>query len=76
MVAERLRNNNLKIKLRKCEFGKEKIEYLSHVIENGTIAPNPKKVESIANFARPTTIKQVQALLGLSSFYRKFIPKF
>ncbi len=55
MITDKLRAAYLKIKLKKCDFVKERIEYLSHVIENGKISPSPKKVEAIANFQRPTT---------------------
>lgn len=41
LVIDRLRKYNLKIKLSKCKFAQTRIEYLSHIIENGTIMPNP-----------------------------------
>ena len=72
-VVERLRKHNLKIKLSKCKFARKKIEYLSHVIENGTITPNPQKVEAVNNTIKPKNVKQVQSFLGLVSYYRKFI---
>jgi len=73
MIIERLRQYNLKIKLSKCKFAKRKIEYLSHIIHNGTLSTNPEKVSAVTNFKRPTTVKQLQSFLGLISYYRKFI---
>ena len=50
-----------------------KHEYLSHIIENGTIRPNPEKTAVVSNAKRPKTVRQIQAFLGLVSYYRKFI---
>jgi hypothetical protein len=73
MVIARLREHNLKIKVSKCKFAQRRIEYLSHIIENGHIMPNPAKVEALFRATRPHTVKQVQSFLGLVSYYRKFI---
>jgi hypothetical protein len=73
LIIERLRQYKLKIKLSKCKFARRRIEYLSHIIENGTLSPNPAKFSAVSEFKRPTTVKQLQSFLGLISFYRKFI---
>ena len=36
----------------------------------------PRKVEAIQNWSVPTTIKEIQAFLGLASFYKKFMRNF
>jgi hypothetical protein len=72
-ILKRFRQYNLKIKPSKCKFARTKIEYLSHIIENGTIRPNPAKASAVSESKRPKTVKQVQAFLGLVSYYRKFI---
>ena len=73
LVADRLRAFNLKVNLKKCKFAVNKVEYLSHIISNGSILPNPEKIAAVAAFKRPTTVKLVQSFLGLVSYYRKFI---
>ena len=73
LVSQRLRNHNLKIKLSKCKFAQTQVEYLSHIISNGCIKPNPLKIASVTDFKRPTNVKSVQSFLGLVSYYRKFI---
>ena len=76
LVCERLRQHNLKIAIHKCKFFKKRIEYLSHVIEDGQLLPNPLKVEAINKIQPPINVKQIQAFLGLASYYRKFIKSF
>ncbi len=73
LVIERLRKYNLKIKLSNCKFARSRIEYLSHIVENGTISPNPAKVAAVSEAKRPTTVKTVQSYIRLVSFYRRFI---
>ena len=72
-VIERLRKYNMKIKLSKCKFARTRIEYLSHIIENGELKTNPDKIIAVSNTPRPKNVKQLQSFLGLVSYYRKFI---
>lgn len=49
---------------------------MGHVIsENGVVA-NPKKIESIVSWPRPTNLKQLRGILGLAGYYRRFIQGF
>jgi len=64
----------LEINFKKCQFLKRKIEYLGYIIENGTIKPSPSKTNAIKNYPKPMTVIQVQSFLGLTSYFRKFIP--
>ena len=52
LVAERLRQYNLKIKLTKCKFAQTSIEYLSHIIGGGEIKPNSSKMEALYCYER------------------------
>ena len=40
LVLEKLRENDLFLKVKKCEFEKTKIEYLGMIIEEGQILSN------------------------------------
>jgi hypothetical protein len=43
----------------KCEFFKESVEYLGHVISTSGIATDPKKVETIKNWPTLTNLKEL-----------------
>ena len=73
IVIERLRQHNLKIKLSKCKFARRKIQFLSHIIEDGKISAI---IEAVSNAKTPKNVKQIQSFLGLASYYRKFIKNF
>jgi len=66
----------LNINWRKCRFLQTRIEFLGHIIEDGRIYPSARKIEAVRKFPEPTSIKQVQSFLGLSGYFRKFVPKY
>lgn len=72
-VVKKLKEYNLKVKPSKCKFARSRIEYLSHIVENGKIKPNPAKTAAVSQAKRPKNVKQIQAFLGLVGYYRKFI---
>lgn len=49
VVLERLRDAGVKVKVKKCEFGKERINLLGHVVSETAIWPGRQKVEAIKN---------------------------
>ena len=73
-VLTRLRNANLKIKLSKCEFFKKEITYLGHKISGEGVEVHESKLKGIQSFPVPNSRKQLQSFLGVSGFYRKFVP--
>ncbi|MCI62054.1 hypothetical protein A2U01_0083311, partial [Trifolium medium] len=49
---------------------------LGYVISNGSVAPNPAKVQAIQDWPSPSNVKGLRGFLGLSEFYRKFIKNY
>src|SRR5271156_1605560 len=76
MVLEKLREHDLFLKAKKCEFCKTKIEYLGMIVEEGQISMDPVKLGGIKNWPNPTTVKEVRSFLGFGNFYRCFIKGF
>ena len=72
-----LRQNNLKLKPTKTHlFSNTGLKFLGHQIHPDGITPNPAKLDAIAQFPTPTTVKQVRSYTALCSFFRKFAKGF
>jgi hypothetical protein len=69
-----LQSNGLVVNPEKSLFGSTEEEFLGHRLTAGGISPLPSRVQDIADFPHPATVKQLQAFLGLFNFYRRFVP--
>lgn len=38
--------------------------------------PSVNKIEAVRKFPEPMNVKQIQSFLGLSGYFRKFVPKY
>ena len=76
VIFDLLREANLKLKLAKCKFLEESVQYLGHVISAMGTSPDPSKIEAIKNYVPPKTVGELASFLGLVSYYRRFIDKF
>lgn len=72
-IFDTLTKANMKVQVDKCEFFKKQVEFLGFVVSSDGISTNPSKVQAIANFHYPQTIKDLRSFLGLSGYYRRFI---
>ena len=75
-VFSHLREAGLKMKWSKCDFFKKEIHYLGHLISPEGISPLPNKLDCIQHMPVPRNIKEIKQFLGLTGYYRKFVPRF
>ena len=59
-----IKNAGLKLKLNKCQFMKDTVNYLGHVISTNGIGPDATKIDKIANYKIPTSVDEVRSFLG------------
>ena len=76
IVLEKAREHNLFFKAKKCEFRKQKIEYLGLVVQGGKLAIDLAKLNGILEWPTPKTVKEVRSFLGFGKFYSWFIKNF
>ena len=72
----RLAKYGLKVNLAKCELLRQSVTYLGLTISHKGLQPGSHKTDVIKQCPPPTTIKQLQAFIGLSNFFRGFIKDF
>ena len=65
-TLEILRFNWLDIKQSKCAFAQRRVEYLGHIILGVGVGTDPKKIEAIVAWPKPTSIRALRGFLGLT----------
>ncbi|GFV39968.1 carcinine transporter [Trichonephila clavipes] len=70
-VFKRLEHLNFSVNLGKCEFARQKVKYLGHVIGSGRHSPDKERIKATQNLQAPTTKKQLRSALRLCNFYRQ-----
>ena len=58
----------------KCEFFQKEVSFLGHVISARGISVQQHKVKAVNEWPQPRNRRDVRAFLGMSGYYRKFIP--
>ena len=64
------------MKAEKCQFGMIQCTYLGHKVGGGIVKPKTSKIHAVKSFPKPHTKREVQTFLGLTEYYRRFIPDF
>ncbi|MBW0507809.1 hypothetical protein O181_047524 [Austropuccinia psidii MF-1] len=68
--------SNLKISLKKCNFGQQELLALGHKGSGLSLAIDQNKVAAVLQKPVPRNIKEMQSFLGFSSYYRNQINEF
>ena len=72
-VLQRFSEAGLRLKPSKCSFFQSKVQYLGHIISREGVEPDPAKIEKIASWPVPTSVRETQQFLGFAGYYRRFV---
>ena len=75
-VFKRVLEANMTVRPSKCMLGFNTVDYLGHHLGDGEIGLQQYNVEKIQNAPRPMTKKGVRSFLGLTGYYRNYIPNY
>ncbi|MBW0554725.1 hypothetical protein O181_094440, partial [Austropuccinia psidii MF-1] len=67
---------NLKILLKKCNFGQEELLALGHKVSGLSLEVYQNKGAAVLQMPVPKSIKKMKSFLGFASYYRNHIKKF
>ena len=73
-VLKRLDEANVSLKLEKCTFAAEDIEWVGYELSQQGVTPTKCKVQGISERLKPTNLKQRRSFLGTVDQFNKFIP--
>lgn len=71
-----LRKGGLTLKMSKCNFFLDNIDFLGFEVSANGIRPGLRKTEAISKFPKPKNQHELRQFLGLSGFFRRFIKNY
>ena len=72
-VFDLLSKDQWLVKLSKCGFAQQSINYLGHVVSAQGVSIDPSKVAAVQAWPQPSDVKQLRSFLGLTGYYHKFV---
>lgn len=72
-VLTKLEKAGLRLKKEKCSFFQASVNYLGYAIDGNGLHPMKNKIEAIRQAPKPTNVSQLEAHLGFSAYYNRFI---
>ena len=76
-VLRRLRLQGIKLRGKKCVFGKQEVRYLGRLVSSEGYRPDPEDTAALEKFRTPPkTVGEVRSLLGFLGYYRCYVRDF
>ena len=76
LVFEKFREAGIALKMSKCEFFKNKIEYVGHLVSDQRISPMRQKIKAPKELPPAINITEGRYMIGLIGYYRKIFAIF
>ena len=76
IILQELRDHQIFAKFSKCDFFKDKIQYLGHVVTKEGISVDPEKIRAIKDWSVPKDVTDVRYFMEIIGYYRRFIEGF
>lgn len=76
IIFDLLQQHRLFVKKKKCEFGREELEYLGHIISAAGVKVDQSKIKAMVDWPPLTTVTELRGFLGLTGYYQKFVENY
>ena len=67
-VLQCLRETGIKLKINKCSFYVDSVNYLGYIFDKDGVCPNTDKIRAIIDAPTPVNVKQVRSFWGLCNY--------
>ena len=72
-ALERVQRAGVTLNKEKCEFGKEKLTFLGHLVDSQGIQADPEKTKAVREMNQPENVSELRRFLGMVNQMGKFI---
>lgn len=72
-VVKRIHSAGLTLSREKSQFCRSELRYLGYVINGSGLLVDPEKIRAMLNIPTPKSTSEVRRILGISSWYRRFV---
>ena len=76
VMDQQCRETHLFLKVSKCNFEKEELNFVSSIISKNFVKMDPLKTKAIAHWPTLQKKKDLQSFLGFANYYQHFIKNF
>jgi hypothetical protein len=76
LILEKLRRWNLHVKLFKCLFSVQKLEFLDYILSTKRIVMNVSRIVIVLAWSESRNHREIQIFLEFANFYKRFIEIF
>ena len=68
-ILKKLQEKKLYLKSEKCEFHKQQVKYLEHIITTEELEMNSEKIKVMIEFSMSECVKNIQTFQELAEYY-------
>ena len=72
-ILQRLQTRGIKVRLDKCRFLQQSVEYLGLKIDATGLHPTPNKIQVIVDAPEPSNLSELKSYLRLLNYYGRFL---
>ena len=75
-VFIRLRESNITLNRKKCEFNCTELKFYGFIFSDKGMTADPAKVASIIQLEKPTNVSEMKSLLGMTNYSSRFVKSY
>jgi hypothetical protein len=74
-VLQRIRECGYTLNALKCKLFQNRVKYLGHIVENGTVSVDPERISKIQAIPPPRDTKALRRFIGMVQYCNRFLPR-
>lgn len=75
-VIESAKKLNIKFNPDKMQYKVNKVKFLGHEFSKEGMKPDAERIKALEAIKNPTNVKELQRILGMLNYLRRFIPNY